>query len=175
MRKDLFMIAIVLIALLPGCTPLPRDTAQVAVLPESEIVSLNTSIDAEASTRQRWERFINYHGKGLVNKQIYLYSNQSTSKKWIRQVYRDLGALGVDRSHIQHLTLPTTHSYGFDLQIQLTQHRVVTRPCRATAVTDVRHFRSNACYVNNARWHSMITPQTLLLPNGMRQNVQPLE
>ena len=110
-----------------------------------------------------------------MNKRIYLYSNQGTSKKWLHQVYRDLDALGVDRSHVQHLALPSSNRYGVDLQIQLVQYQVVTRPCKATAVTDVRSFRSSKCYVNNARWHSIITPETLLPPNGVLQNVQPTE
>lgn len=131
--------------------------------PEIEIfpVTFSISLSKSDNSDEKLSAFFADHSKDILNYGLEIRWFNTAGKKWANDIRKDLLIRGVNRDLItvSHNEKRVSH---FDLKLTLIKPKVEVSSCEYAKIGGIGN-QASGCFVENARWASMVNPQKMLL------------
>ncbi|MDG3085978.1 hypothetical protein P7F88_07665 [Vibrio hannami] len=138
---------------------------------ELKVVPITYSIDIDIKsnkTRQAWDeldKYVNKHWDIIATQAVNIYWSSKSGKKLADKYANYLLSKGIDSEKLYVTKSPdrgTDLEFPEDLRLETVVNKVIVSACGYEAIGNFGR-EANGCYVQNARWQSMVNPEKMLI------------
>ncbi|WP_067100865.1 hypothetical protein [Marinomonas atlantica] len=164
-----------LIMTLTACSimdPLPHKKGpSVQIMPVTNAVSVNADSDHIEQSKQKLMIVVQQLGQQIKTQKVMLtwYSSEGEILKHFMQSY--LQKMGVSATNVvlEDLSLRYNPLQRFDFTLSVVDYQVATADCKDNSI-DSFYQTGNGCFIESARWNSMVNPEKMLTNDANNQS-----
>lgn len=161
--KGLLFIPLVLMT---GCVEKVNERfgPEIDVFPVTYSVSLSNTRESKKSL----STFINDHKKELINYGANIQWLTNSGDRWANEIKKQLIKEGVNKDLII-ISQGERGEVYFDMKFSILVHKTQVSSCQYVELGSINTVASG-CFIENARWSSMVNPQKMLITPSTNQD-----
>ncbi len=130
---------------------------EIDVYPVTFSIALSKSKESDGKLSAFFDKYENE----ILNHGVKISWFSTKGKKWADKINKELLKNGVNKELII-LSNEEKKVSHFDIKLSLVTHKVQVTTCEYANIGTIGNV-SSGCFVENARWSSMVNPQKMLL------------